>query len=413
MGSGKTQAAISYINEHPDKRFIYITPYLDEAKRIRDACPAAAFVEPSDKLNKYNFRKSDHIAALIKEGRNIASTHGLFVRFDDDIIKNLSARHYELIIDEAVDVIRMCELKRGDYDLIVDAGWINPDGTRNADKANTYKGERLRDIYDIIKNGSLIDADKKGDVFYWMFTPDVMRAFDNIIVLTYLFDVQILKYYFDLHKFEYEKIGIEHPDNCTYRFTDGDGYIPDYVATLSSNIHIFNNEKLNSIGDNPFALSSSWFDRASHNKLELERLRKNVGNFFTNYFRCRNADERLWSIYGGHSNILRCKGFRNSDLSFNSKATNDYRHKRVLAYCVNVFMNPFEKNYLLSRGVDVKEDGAALSTMIQWIWRSAIRDGKEIWVYIPSKRMRELLEEWIKCVERQYDAYQQERTAAG
>lgn len=30
MGSGKTQAAISYINEHQDARFIYVAPYLAE-----------------------------------------------------------------------------------------------------------------------------------------------------------------------------------------------------------------------------------------------------------------------------------------------------------------------------------------------------------------------------------------------
>ena len=34
MGSGKTSAAINYINQHHDKRFIYITPYLDEDERI-------------------------------------------------------------------------------------------------------------------------------------------------------------------------------------------------------------------------------------------------------------------------------------------------------------------------------------------------------------------------------------------
>ena len=41
------------------------------------------------------------------------------------------------------------------------------------------------------------------------------------------------------------------------------------------------------------------------------------------------------------------------------------------------------------------DDEYALSEMIQWIWRSAIRDGKEIWVYIPSRRMRELLKKWL------------------
>lgn len=36
--------------------------------------------------------------------------------------------------------------------------------------------------------------------------------------------------------------------------------------------------------------------------------------------------------------------------------------------------------------------------MIQWIWRTAIRDGKEIDIYVPSRRMRELLEQWIEEV---------------
>ena len=45
--------------------------------------------------------------------------------------------------------------------------------------------------------------------------------------------------------------------------------------------------------------------------------------------------------------------------------------------------------------ISVNEDGYALSEMLQFIWRSAIRDGKEIWVYIPSIRMRTLLKEWI------------------
>ena len=38
----------------------------------------------------------------------------------------------------------------------------------------------------------------------------------------------------------------------------------------------------------------------------------------------------------------------------------------------------------------------ALSEMVQFIWRSRIREGKEIVLYIPSKRMRELLKEWLE-----------------
>lgn len=38
----------------------------------------------------------------------------------------------------------------------------------------------------------------------------------------------------------------------------------------------------------------------------------------------------------------------------------------------------------------------ALSILIQWVFRSAIRNGKKIKIYIPSERMRYLLKEWIQ-----------------
>ena len=41
------------------------------------------------------------------------------------------------------------------------------------------------------------------------------------------------------------------------------------------------------------------------------------------------------------------------------------------------------------------EDQYALSIMVQWIWRSAIRDGDDIYIYLPSSRMRRILRDWI------------------
>lgn len=50
MGGGKTSAVISHINAHPEKRFLYITPYLDEAARINKSCPSAHFMDRAAKL---------------------------------------------------------------------------------------------------------------------------------------------------------------------------------------------------------------------------------------------------------------------------------------------------------------------------------------------------------------------------
>ena len=58
-------------------------------------------------------------------------------------------------------------------------------------------------------------------------------------------------------------------------------------------------------------------------------------------------------------------------------------------------MNVNEKKFYNLHGIEVDEDMYALSIMVQWIWRSAIREGGEVNLYIPSRRMRELLVGWI------------------
>ena len=48
-------------------------------------------------------------------------------------------------------------------------------------------------------------------------------------------------------------------------------------------------------------------------------------------------------------------------------------------------------------GIKFNQDHYALNILIQWLFRSAIRQKtpKEIDVYIPSERMRELLINWL------------------
>ena len=51
--------------------------------------------------------------------------------------------------------------------------------------------------------------------------------------------------------------------------------------------------------------------------------------------------------------------------------------------------------FFARKDITIDVDKFALSEMLQWIWRSAIRDGRAINVYIPSHRMRELFLGWI------------------
>ena len=58
-------------------------------------------------------------------------------------------------------------------------------------------------------------------------------------------------------------------------------------------------------------------------------------------------------------------------------------------------MNPIIKNFFEQNGICINEDGYALSELIQFIFRSAVRNGKKVDVYIPSIRERELLLAWL------------------
>lgn len=407
MGSGKSSAIIQHMNGNANKRFIYISPYLDEAERIARSCPKLHFAEPSEKLPEFGFSKYNHTRQLLTEGRNIACSHQMFRHFKPELIELIRDGHYTLVVDEAVDVFEELKLKRNDLDIVNLMGWVGSDGNSAiTDDTPVYQGERFKDVFDLAKNGNFAVINQEGDIYYWVMAKGFFEAFDDVYVLTYLFKSQTLKYYFDMHGIEYRYIGIDHPADGVYGFTDGAGYIPDYVGSLSHKLHILTNSKLNKIGERNTALSSNWFQRRHSTQNEdMNALRKNVQNYFRNICNDKDADVRMWSTFKDYVGCLRGKGFYNSNLAFNSKATNEYKHKRVLAYCVNIFMKPEEKRYFESKGVEVREDEAALSVMIQWIWRSAIREGNEVWIYIPSSRMRNLLVSWIQGEENRYRKY--------
>lgn len=392
MGTGKSSAAITYMNEHSDERFIYITPYLDEAARIKNQCPACNFVEPSDKLRKYNYKKSLHTAALISQGKNITTTHQAFRSYTNDMLLDIKKYGYNLIVDENVEVLEAYDLHPDDLKLTVDGGYVQYNNGAYSLTGKAYDGAAMRDLFNMMKSRSLISVqDGDSSLFYWALPPALITSFKSVFVLTYLFSGQSFHHFLEIYDIPYEYIGIEKQPDGTFRFGEYPGYTPSYVSNLRDKLHIYYGDKLNEIGDEYYAMSLSWFERGGD---EVEQLKKNVYNFFRNI--CGStAAKRLWGSYKVGLYKIRGKGYSNAFLNFNAKATNKYRDRNTLVYASNVFMNVREKTFYQMHGIEVDEDIYALSIMVQWIWRSAIRDGEDVTIYIPSRRMRTLLENWI------------------
>lgn len=399
MGSGKTQSTITYFNEHSDEKFIYITPYLDEAARIRDGCPELDFIEPSNTLKKYNNRKRDHTAYLIQQGKNITTTHQAFKGYTEKMLSDIREQGYTLFIDENVDVLEMFDVKECDIGLLVDAGYIlYEDGVYSINPDKPYDGTYLREPIEFFKNRDLFRVDfdgGKSTFFYWILPHDLLSAFKDVYILTYLFDGQSLHHFLKIYDMPYEHIGIQR-DGDTYRFGDYPGYVPDYVHRMKDMMHIVNKRTLNKIGDPDYSLSMSWFHK---NREGVEQLRRNVDNCIRNTWGGVPAAKKLWGSYNDAFDKIKGKGYTKSFLNFNVKATNEYRDKQYLIYLTNIFMNVSYKMFYEKNGIYVDEDEYALSIMVQWIWRSAIRDGQEIYLYIPSKRMRTILNDWIESLD--------------
>jgi len=72
------------------------------------------------------------------------------------------------------------------------------------------------------------------------------------------------------------------------------------------------------------------------------------------------------------------KHYVSSFVPLNAVSTNDHVKRKHLAYLVNVFEHPSIVMWFREQGIVLNEDAFALSQMLQWIWRSAIRRGERI-----------------------------------
>ena len=411
MGAGKTSAVINYINAHPEKRFIYITPFNDETERIAENCRNARFVLPKNSLKEFGFRKYTHFRNLIKDGKNISITHKLFSMCDAETIAEIKDKNYTIIIDEVIEVVEKINIGKSDVKLILDSGWFKETDGKDGfgyefdpvAAGGDYESGKYADLFLLAKNHRLIKlatAKTKGVVSYWSLPKEMFDCADEVYLLTYLFEGSVMKGFLEGYNIPYSYIGVKKDEYSGYTLTSDPQPYPEYVKFIKDKIHIFDNPKLNSVGKKKTALSSAWYERASANAEfgDLDQLKNNIYNYFMNYMRDKPANKRLWSAYKKGETHLKGKGYFNSSIAFNIRATNNYSDKCVLAYCVNVFLDPNIVRYIEQIGGSVDGDIYALSVMIQWIWRSAIRNGEEIWIYIPSGRMRTLLKNWMEEV---------------
>lgn len=395
-GTGKTHKAIEYMKSHPDTRFIYITPFLSECERIRKEVPNTY----TPTINNSCGTKLEGIKILMRNyTSNIASTHSLFERFSPEMADMIKTQHMVLILDEVMDVVRELDkdsLPPSDIPILLESGSMAIDevtGKVTWTNGNKEYDGRYEDIMDMLQNGQVYAMKNKEtnsySCFIWTFPPEVFEAFDDVYILTYLYKYQLQRHYYDFHKIKYEIKTLKNNEIVPY----------ELQKRHTDKIHIFYG-KQNDIGkfegNKETALSHNWFREKYEPSFNF--LKRCINSVVKYHFNTKSK-EIIWTTYKDCKDKLKGKGYSKGFLPCNTRSTNEYIHCHYVMYLLNRYLNPFVANFFRTHGVKItkeQEDMYALSELIQFVFRSAVRNGEDIYVYVPSERMRNLLEMYIQ-----------------
>lgn len=218
---------------------------------------------------------------------------------------------------------------------------------------NLYYNELSKNISDVYKNGKMKDIGLK-DI--WIEYTDYFNTIGGDHDVEQLYENYVLKTPWEtkLKNINFSKL-----------------------------INIINHDKLNMIGNDKYALSEKWF---RDNPKDVKQLKNNVLNYYNNIIK-DDSKKYLWTTYIQHYHDLKGKGYTKGFCHTGDGQRSDYKDRIYLAYLENNFTN---------QTTTLTQDQYALAYFLRFLFKSGIREGKRITVYIPSRRMRELLEKWIE-----------------
>ena len=387
MGSGKTSAAINLVNSlSPQYHVLIVTPYLTETDRFIQSCPLKNIRQPVERPTKLA-----DIKRKIARGKNIATTHSLFNDFDIETAKLIAEHNYILIIDESPTVLSDGYISDDDLKCLIDSGLVEIEGERVLRWLKPRYTGTFKEVKHACENERLNIA--KNNVVIDVYPAKIFNAFREVYILTFMFEAQILRYYLDYHEVQFSYLGVEKTSESEYRFVHVDE--PDHSPPEGIQINFPATRKMNEIGKKRDNLSYHWYHGGKSTAEDIERLQKHCVNFFQNITNTP-VSRNLWTTYKDCKSGLSGRRYARGFLACNAKATNEYREKTAVAYLINRGFNPNYRAFFANKGIGVNQEAFALSEMLQFIWRSAVRDGKPIDLYIPSSRMRNLLKNWLE-----------------
>lgn len=398
MGSGKSTKVLEWCETKPNTPFLYITPLLSESEiRVVESCSLSKFTAPT--TEHFN-TKGEHLLDLLYSGVNISITHALYSSLRKEHLIAMKENRYTLILDEEVSFISPL----GDGYSISDFKYlkelnqidVNPEDGKvswlNDDIGDNTKYTKLANM---CRLGMVYQSKRSDNWFITQLPMDLINYAERAILLTYLFKGSILDSFLSLKGVSVVPFSEVHLTNCQ--------------LPVKSLIEFVGERQAREWAGESF--SSSWYLKSSQKELTtLSKSIRAIGNsqkaLSTDMLWCtpssiarphrKNSKKVAPVSYGAGTGGISESGIASGCfLPCSSRATNAYRDRSVLVHCYNRFPHLSVSSFLQDYGCTVDNNKFALSELVQWVWRSQIRDGKPIKLCILSKRMRKLFQEWL------------------
>jgi len=389
MGSGKTTFAFNMFNDQTGlnalKRYIYATPRSKEVERALDSVEGRTFEQPEQKHSEGT--KKAHFMKQVKEGRDIATTHQLLERLTVEDIAEIEKQGYTLVLDEAPQVYEQVALCDCDLEMLEGFNHISVDKETNRVEwinAEYPKTGAFNDLRELLERPGICYADKQGDnTLVFTMDPSFWEAFSDVYLMMYLYDGQFVKSYFELYGIEVTKYAVANGVLVDYDVTK-EGRESHYALMKFRKHKTFVGEGRNDLSTGYLKDSKRFTDEAI----------KSIKDEMYNFSRTTKVDDIIWTCHSEFEDVLQGKGYKNGYIPYTERATNAYKDCTTLMYIGNRFANPNDTKFFTRRGIEFNYDLFAVSEALQWIYRGAIRDGKEVRILMPSSRMRDLIKKW-------------------
>ena len=404
--SCKTTKMIENFKE--DQKYLVILPLLSEVDRVIEASKGIEFVQPDENDNAQGTKTSSLESQLLL-GNNIATTHSMYEKLVP-LIRDGLLDDYDIIIDEVPEVVKMVtsKSKTSIQEFYLDTGYMDVDATTGLVRPTMKWWHHRDDVSDTLSPKILNFAEtgclylQEGKMFIWALPQSILNAGRSVTVMTYKSEGSMLLAY--LRKlglpFEVsndnqleenfraraaELITIEgipalSKTNFSYTAQVKGMSSPSYATKIARSLKNLRERKLVGVDINNILLTS----------------KKDAWNKAANDNNPNTADEDETPKKNSKPGVF-AKGSRMKDVNWvanTTRGTNDYMHCSHLIYLYDQNINFIVARWLGDSSQAFK-DAYALTELIQWVWRSRVRRGEPITLYLPSLRMRKLFEAWL------------------